>query len=144
MEQNNVKKGPTEWFSINLITQKTPVCSFQPDQMWLRLVSFKLHEQTKCIKKHLRLEPFCTMRLLEVLCFQWNHSHEIIEISKKCFGESILSLTQVFECRKAFSKDCEFIENLPLLVTHVPLLMTITSKGLKKQCLKIVALASER
>lgn len=32
---------------------------------------------------------------------------------QKCFGESILSRTEVFEQYKAFSEGCEIVENLP-------------------------------
>ena len=38
---------------------------------------------------------------------------ESLRILQKCFGESTLSRTQVFEWFKAFSEGCEDVENLP-------------------------------
>lgn len=42
---------------------------------------------------------------------------------QKCFGESTLSRTQVFEWYKAFTESCEVIENLP----HASRLPTIVN-----------------
>ena len=38
---------------------------------------------------------------------------ESLEMLQKCFRESTLSRTQVFEWHKAFSEDREVVENLP-------------------------------
>ena len=38
---------------------------------------------------------------------------ESLKMLQKCFGESTLSRTQVFEWHKAFSKGREVVENLP-------------------------------
>lgn len=55
----------------------------------------------------------------------------------KCFRKSALSRTQIFEWPKTFSDGGEVIENLAH-ANRPRLLMTITTKKFKKQCLKIM------
>ena len=48
-----------------------------------------------------------------MLCFQWNYGYSSLKMLQKCFGESTLLKTQVFEWHEAFSEGREVVENLP-------------------------------
>lgn len=55
------------------------------------------------------------MSLFEILCSQWKHDYENVEnenMLQKCFRESTLTRTKVFEWHKAINEIREINENL--------------------------------
>ena len=57
-------------------------------------------------------------KIVQRICLEFCVSNEItatasLKILQKCFGESTLPRTQVFECHKAFSEGRKVVENLP-------------------------------
>jgi len=64
------------------------------------------------------LAIFTMEKKIERVCLKFCVSNgitatESLKMLQKCFGESTLSRTQVFEWHKAFSEDREVVENLP-------------------------------
>lgn len=54
------------------------------------------------------------MSLFEILCFQWKHDYENVENEntlQKCFGQSTLTRTKVFEWHKAINEVRKVNEN---------------------------------
>ena len=65
---------------------------------------------------------------------------ELLKMLQKCFGESTLSWTRVFEWHKAFSEGREVVENLP----HASRPSTSVDDDNSEKVNKIVVLALER
>ena len=63
-----------------------------------RFLLWKKNEQRVCLK-------FCVSNGIT--------ANESLKMLQKCFEQSNISITQVFERHRAFSEGCEVVENLP-------------------------------